>query len=172
MKDSTNDVNGANMEGVIIGAPTPSNGKPPTLPRAYYMSPNMSLDERERLVQGGVNPDEYVVALCPSAAPPQMAQPAQGVEVFDPETGASGGVGYVFLVPVVLPVDIPQVATGIIGPDGKPAGQIRFEGPPTALCRVILPLATLSQEARNEYDAVCADMQATERAEDTNGTGK
>ena len=159
MKNGPNGTNGTSMEGVIIGESVPSNGKPPTLPRAYYMSPDMSPDERERIAQGGLNPDDYVVALCPSAAPPQMAQPAQGVEVFDPMTGESGGVGYVFLVPVVLPVDIPQIASGIMGPDGKPAGQIRFEGPPTALCRVILPRKTLSREALSEYEAACTATQ-------------
>lgn len=143
--------NGATISGTVS-----SNGKPPPLPRAYYMSPDMSPNERERLAMGGLDPDDYVVVLCPSATPPQMSQPVQGVQVFDPETNANGGIGYVFLIPVILPINIPNVASGVVGPDGKPAGQIRFEGPPTAICRVLLPRKTLTQEAQTEYDAVCS----------------
>jgi hypothetical protein len=121
--------------------------------RAYYMTGAMTPQETAMLEAQNLNPEAYTVVLCPSATAPQLVQPLQSVQVMDPVDQTSPvGTGLLFVVPVILPVQLPQIAHGVLGADGKPAGQIMMEGPPGGIARVIVPRKTLTPEATAELE--------------------
>lgn len=133
--------------------------------RPYTMMPAMTHDEESALQAGGNDPGDYAVVLCPSAAAPQPAQGPQGpqvVQILDPATREpTGETGMVFLVPVVVPLALPTVAqSSIVLPGGAPAGTLRLEGPIGAVCRVLIPRASMTAAASAEL----ASHERMERA--------
>ena len=139
----------------LLGAPAPAPAEPRAKPvRAYSFHPHLSDEETARLVTGGMDPDDYCVVICPSAMAPQPAQPLQQMQVMDPETGLPCGTGLLFLVPVVLPMEVPKIAGGMLGANGKPLGQMQLELPPGALARVLVPRKHLTPEGKAEIKAL------------------
>lgn len=139
--------------------PTPAEPRAASA-RAYSFHPRLSEEETARLVAGGMDPDDYCVAICPSAMAPQPAQPVQQMQVMDPETGLPCGTGLLFLVPVVLPIEVPKIAGGMLGADGRPLGQMQLELPPGALARVLVPRKHLTPEGKAEVEALSAAVDA------------
>jgi hypothetical protein len=136
------------------GAPTPAPSVQPVQHRAYYMQPDLTADEAASLTGAGLNPEGFVAIVCPSAMPPQPAQPMQPLAVTEPGTDRVIGHAIMFLVPVVLPYEVPKVASAIMGTDGKPISSITMDGPPFALTRVIMPRKHLTEAAKKELEHV------------------
>jgi hypothetical protein len=130
---------------------------PPEKGRAYYFLPSFTPEERAIATSLG-NPDDYCTMLCPQAMPAQLAQGPNGphvMQILDPETGEPTGTGLIFLVPVVVPLEMPtsKLISGFLGPDGKPMGSAKLEGPPFAQARVLVPRKSLTDAARAELKA-------------------
>ena len=133
------------VNGTIPGAETPPE------PRAYTMMASMTPEEKATIYAAGSDPADYAIALCPAAMPIQLAQPVQIVQLLDMATQEpTGETGVIALVPVIVPLEIPTLASGILGPGGVPASTIQMEGPSGALCRLVVPRTSLTPAATTE----------------------
>tara|TARA_R110002020_G_scaffold29513_2_gene93034 strand:- start:518 stop:1039 length:522 start_codon:yes stop_codon:yes gene_type:complete len=128
--------------------PEPEPAQVPLALRPYTILPAVSADEAALLKLSGLDPADYVPAMCPAVAPPQPAQPVQPVTLQDPQTGERLSAGMVILVPIVVPIAPPPIVSGVVGPSGA---RTSMAGPPGASVRILLPRESMTAEALAEH---------------------